>query len=305
MSRHTRPPQHSVTAAVIAEMQLYGYRPHDEPDPRPLPDAPDRAHGPHRHLRRHGFDLRGHTPRARRRGTALVRRQPLPPRRTARAAPARRQRGSAAPRAGRTGRLRSQIRRTRTPDRRRHQPDREAQHLRRPHGPGRRTLRAAHRLGLATPRRLQGQSQDHDRSPDRQPRLHRRQTPGRNRDHAAAKAPGSPSPAAPNATTTSGSGTRSTRRSPVTPTWCCCTAQPRKAPNASPPAGPKAARSRKIAFRPDWTKHAKAAPFRRNDQLLATMPKGVIIFPGSGITGNLADKARKLGIPVWRFDTAA
>ena len=39
MSRHTRPPQHSVTAAVIAEMQLYGYRPHDEPDPRPLPDA--------------------------------------------------------------------------------------------------------------------------------------------------------------------------------------------------------------------------------------------------------------------------
>ena len=39
MSRHTRPPQHSVTAAVIAEMQLYGYRPHDEPDPRPLPDG--------------------------------------------------------------------------------------------------------------------------------------------------------------------------------------------------------------------------------------------------------------------------
>jgi hypothetical protein len=35
------------------------------------------------------------------------------------------------------------------------------------------------------------------------------------------------------------------------------------------------------------------------------MPKGVIIFPGSGNTGNLADKARKLGIPVWRFDTAA
>ena len=40
MSQHTTPPAHSVTAAVIAEMQLYGYRPHDEPDPRPLPDAP-------------------------------------------------------------------------------------------------------------------------------------------------------------------------------------------------------------------------------------------------------------------------
>ncbi|WP_274630806.1 DUF2493 domain-containing protein [Arvimicrobium flavum] len=60
-----------------------------------------------------------------------------------------------------------------------------------------------------------------------------------------------------------------------------------------------------ITFKPDWSKHAKAAPFKRNDVLLATMPKGVIIFPGSGITGNLADKARRLGIPVWRFDDAA
>jgi len=60
-----------------------------------------------------------------------------------------------------------------------------------------------------------------------------------------------------------------------------------------------------IAFKPDWSKHAKAAPFKRNDQLLATMPKGVIVFPGSGITGNLADKARKLGIPVWKFDAAS
>jgi len=56
-----------------------------------------------------------------------------------------------------------------------------------------------------------------------------------------------------------------------------------------------------IAFKPEWTRHAKAAPFRRNDQLLAVMPAGVIVFPGSGITDNLADKARRLGIPVWRF----
>jgi hypothetical protein len=27
----------------------------------------------------------------------------------------------------------------------------------------------------------------------------------------------------------------------------------------------------------------------------------LIAFPGSGISANLADKARKLGIPVWRF----
>ena len=56
-----------------------------------------------------------------------------------------------------------------------------------------------------------------------------------------------------------------------------------------------------IAFKPDWSKHAKAAPFKRNDQLIATMPIGVIIFPGTGIQDNLADKARKLGIPVYRL----
>ncbi|MDR9764170.1 DUF2493 domain-containing protein [Rhizobium redzepovicii] len=55
-----------------------------------------------------------------------------------------------------------------------------------------------------------------------------------------------------------------------------------------------------ICFKPNWTKHAKAAPFRRNDEMLSVMPAGVIIFPGSGITGNLADKARRLGIPVWQ-----
>jgi hypothetical protein len=55
-----------------------------------------------------------------------------------------------------------------------------------------------------------------------------------------------------------------------------------------------------IAFRPDWTRHAKAAPFKRNDQMLAVLPIGVIVFPGSGISANLADKAKKLGIPVWK-----
>ena len=58
-----------------------------------------------------------------------------------------------------------------------------------------------------------------------------------------------------------------------------------------------------IAFKPDWTKHAKAAPFKRNDQLLDVLPIGVMVFPGTGIQGNLADKAKKLGIPVWKFGT--
>jgi len=62
--------------------------------------------------------------------------------------------------------------------------------------------------------------------------------------------------------------------------------------------------SRKVAqivFKPDWARHRHAAPFKRNDQLLDTLPAGLIAFPGSGISANLADKAKKLGIPVWRF----
>ena len=60
-----------------------------------------------------------------------------------------------------------------------------------------------------------------------------------------------------------------------------------------------------IAFKPDWARHAKAAPFKRNDQMLEAMPIGVIVFPGSGISANLADKARKLGIPVWNSSGVA
>ncbi|MCR9195127.1 MAG: DUF2493 domain-containing protein [Hyphomonas sp.] len=56
-----------------------------------------------------------------------------------------------------------------------------------------------------------------------------------------------------------------------------------------------------IIFKPDWTNHAKAAPFKRNDTLLETMPIGLIVFPGSGVTDNLADKARKFGIPLHDF----
>ncbi|MDQ1902788.1 DUF2493 domain-containing protein [Paracoccus sp. WLY502] len=60
-----------------------------------------------------------------------------------------------------------------------------------------------------------------------------------------------------------------------------------------------------IAFRPDWTKHGKAAPFKRNDALLDVLPVGVLVFPGTGIQENLADKARKLGIPVMKFEGGA
>lgn len=60
-----------------------------------------------------------------------------------------------------------------------------------------------------------------------------------------------------------------------------------------------------VAFRPDWTKHGKAAPFKRNDAMLDVLPVGVLVFPGTGIQENLADKARKLGIPVMKFNGGA
>ena len=60
-----------------------------------------------------------------------------------------------------------------------------------------------------------------------------------------------------------------------------------------------------VAFKPDWTKHAKAAPFKRNDAMLDVLPVGVLVFPGNGIQENLADKAKKLGIPVMKFEKGA
>jgi len=41
-------------------------------------------------------------------------------------------------------------------------------------------------------------------------------------------------------------------------------------------------------------RHSRA----ENDRMLEILPTGVVVFPGSGITGNLADKAKKFDIPV-------
>jgi hypothetical protein len=56
-----------------------------------------------------------------------------------------------------------------------------------------------------------------------------------------------------------------------------------------------------VRFQPNWKTHRKAAPFKRNDELLDQMPIGLIAAPGTGITENMVDKARRLGIPVLRF----
>jgi len=60
-----------------------------------------------------------------------------------------------------------------------------------------------------------------------------------------------------------------------------------------------------VVFKPDWTREGRAAPFKRNDRMLEMLPVGVIVFPGSGISANLADKAKKMGLPCWRFDKPA
>jgi len=64
----------------------------------------------------------------------------------------------------------------------------------------------------------------------------------------------------------------------------------------------KARKVTHVAFRPDWNRFKKAAPFRRNDQMLDTLPKAVIACPGNGINANLVDKARKMGITVWKME---
>ena len=56
-----------------------------------------------------------------------------------------------------------------------------------------------------------------------------------------------------------------------------------------------------IPFQPDWTRHKKAAPFKRNDEMLSVLPKGVIVLPGTGIQDNLRDKAKAMGLKVWDF----
>ena len=55
-----------------------------------------------------------------------------------------------------------------------------------------------------------------------------------------------------------------------------------------------------VAFRPDFAAHNRAAPFKRNDDMLALDPRAVIVFPGNGITENVAQKAELQRVPVWR-----
>ena len=74
----------------------------------------------------------------------------------------------------------------------------------------------------------------------------------------------------------------------------------RTAPKSRPPPGPKRAASPKIVFKPDFARHRKAAPFKRNDMMVAAGLTGVVLFPGNGITPNLGQKADQAGVRVTR-----
>ncbi len=88
------------------------------------------------------------------------------------------------------------------------------------------------------------------------------------------------------------SGRRSTRCAPSIPTMVLL--------HGGTPTGAERiavcwADSRKVAhipFRPNWTRHAKAAPFKRNDDLLAAMPIGLVSFPGSASPATSATRPR-------------
>ncbi|MGI9375884.1 MAG: DUF2493 domain-containing protein [Tsuneonella suprasediminis] len=55
-----------------------------------------------------------------------------------------------------------------------------------------------------------------------------------------------------------------------------------------------------VPYEPDWGL-GRSAPFKRNDAILEDMPRGVVVLPGTGIQGNMHDKAKAMGIKVWDF----
>ena len=164
----------------------------------------------------------------------------------------------------------------------------------------RRALRGPHRLRLAAPVRVDGQPPHAHGGADRLTRFPQCQAPGRDRG---------PSPPGPRIAFAGGVDYNDHAR-----IWAALDQAREKHPGmvlmhgGSPKGAERIAacwadqrQVPQVAFKPDWARHKNAAPFKRNDQMLEAMPIGVLLFPGSGISENLADKARKMGIPVKRF----
>ena len=168
--------------------------------------------------------------------------------------------------------------------------------------PRRRSLPGPHRLGLASHRpgskvnhraltSAMIDSRDFPRGEAAQPRPRSCCRPDQR----------SPSPAATSATITPRSGPLSTRSTPSTPGMVLLHGGSPKGAERIAACWADSRHVAQVAFRPDFTRHRKAAPFKRNDQLLDLLPIGVVVFPGSGISDNLADKAKAMGIPLFDF----
>ena len=54
-----------------------------------------------------------------------------------------------------------------------------------------------------------------------------------------------------------------------------------------------------IAFKPNFAKHGRGAPFKRNEELMAAQPVALVSFPGSGISSNMVDKARAARVKIY------
>jgi hypothetical protein len=50
----------------------------------------------------------------------------------------------------------------------------------------------------------------------------------------------------------------------------------------------------------DWNKHGRAAGYRRNADMLAMSPNGVVAFPGGSGTAHMVRTAEQARVPVWR-----
>lgn len=63
----------------------------------------------------------------------------------------------------------------------------------------------------------------------------------------------------------------------------------------------EARKVQQVVFRPDWKKHGKAAPFKRNDALIDAQPAGLLVFAHDnehGIQQQLVRNATQAGIKV-------
>ena len=291
----------SPTDHVLNELQLHGYRPfQDEPDPRPLPEARTVAGAvadifdalvatlSDTRLEPDLEDLLWSTVNLFHRANERIERE-LDDNEQAQRRSQREQDGSEI-RSVELERLTAEGMTL----------DRTAQH----HGilprPGGRALRPPHRIALASAQRIDGQPSCPDRGDDRQPRLSRRQASSRDRGAAARRAKDRlhRRPRLQRSPPDLGQARSGPRQAPGHGAAARRIAEGRRAHRRPLGRSPQGAADR-LQARLDH--HAKAAPFKRNDPMLEVLPIGVLVAPGTGIQENLADKARRLGIPVWKF----